>query len=117
MTDAIDPYSQSTFSGFSLWLVPSRKEELEILKDGMQQIRRGQIDIDISAPFEPHVTLLSGLNEEAGWSIDRIWDSFKEAGQKWASNRKQQTGIISRLEDVTTRGLYFQVSDLHTREC
>lgn len=108
-TDNNDPYSQSTFTGYSLWLVPRRKEEVEIIKDGMQQIRR-QVHADISAPFEPHVTLLSGLNEEDGWTSDKIWQSFKEAWQKWADNTNGKAAITPKLEEVTTRGLYFQVS-------
>ncbi|PWN34495.1 2, 3 cyclic phosphodiesterase [Meira miltonrushii] len=105
MTDNNDPYSQSTFTGYSLWLVPTRQEEVNILKDGMQHIRQ-QVHADISAPFEPHVTLLSGLNEEDGWTADKIWHAFKGAGQRWASNTK---GVLSlKLEEVTTRGLYFQ---------
>lgn len=108
MIDETDPYSRSTFTGYSLWLVPTRREEVIVLKEAMNQIRQ-EVDADCSDPFEPHVTLLSGLNEDKGWTEEKILHSFKEAGRKWLSDSNRRSIITPNLKEVTTRGLYFQV--------
>lgn len=70
----------------------------------------------VSGPFEPHVTLLAGLSESDGWTRKRVWDVTRKVLERNAGNL---TPLLCPLEDVVTRGLYFQVSLLLTgvRSC
>lgn len=65
---------------------------------------------EASTSFLPHVTLLSGLTSEDGWTQEKILNTTLEAIRDWRLERDELLDCIKcELLDVTTRGMYFQV--------
>jgi hypothetical protein len=100
----------NTFAGLALWLVPTLDWQREILQHEMDALRLANAEI-ASAPFPPHVTLIAGLPQQQ--DPKEIWQAFQQGLEQWQRGGKQDTVstlLECPLEEITTRGLYFQVS-------
>lgn len=103
--------------GLSLWLVPTDERQRMILSRAMDFVRSNLRDrsggsVDISGPFPPHLTLLTGINDND--SPDDAWAIFEEAEREWQGMKPNGTReVVCPLESVTSRGLYFQVGRMN----
>lgn len=101
-------------TGLSFWLVPTRAEEREALRKGMEDVRSSVMarlsdGVDMSAPFPPHVTLLTGISDAIG--EEYAWHLFEEALRVWQQHAHcSPDGISCPLDSISSRGLYYQVS-------
>ncbi|SPO32375.1 uncharacterized protein UTRI_02932 [Ustilago trichophora] len=101
--------TEGIFSGFALWLVPSSSSSFSaVVKEEMVKLRNRNQGV-ASAEFGIHATLLAGLGDRK-ISGQRLEEVAREAIAQW----RQEEGLIEgkgfkvNLEDVTTRGSYFQ---------
>lgn len=111
--------SSGKFAGLSLWLVPRGPSgQAEALRKLMGNLRDEVAAIhgptSVSVRFEPHVTLLAGLQEGKGWTRQAVWAKTLKVLQD--QRQRGETPIVCPLQDVVTRGSYFQVSLLRGDE-
>jgi hypothetical protein len=104
----ISPNS-STFSGLAFWLIPTLVDEHTILQEEMDSIRQANSSV-ASAAFLPHATLIAGLQTEKGWDAKTAWSAFEEGFALWKKSTNIHGPIECNLDELTTRGTYFQVS-------
>ncbi|KAL9932543.1 hypothetical protein V8E36_008660 [Tilletia maclaganii] len=97
-------------AGLALWLVPA-PAQVPIIKD-IQTLLRD--DHPTSPIFEPHVTLLSGLDpaKHGGGEVATIWERTLADVASWRKTREGGGGEMGsldvKLQEVTTRGWFFQ---------
>ncbi|PWN99742.1 hypothetical protein FA09DRAFT_217426 [Tilletiopsis washingtonensis] len=94
--------------GYSLWLRPAAAEQA-VLTPMMDALR--QAEPRASAPFDAHVTLLSGLapapDDKSG--VEALWKTTCEAIDEWRKEHGKGP-IEAGLKACTTRGAFFQRS-------
>lgn len=97
-------------AGLALWLIPtSPTQASSLLQDEINTLTSRTSGA--SAPFEPHATLLSGLDVERDGSAQEVWEVFLEALRSWKQQRLEEDdskAIVCSLRPPTTRGFYFQ---------
>ncbi|KAE8211641.1 hypothetical protein CF327_g4614 [Tilletia walkeri] len=100
--------------GIALWLVPASSQKPTI-KAVQARLRQSH---PTSPTFEPHVTLLSGFeNADTKEGLDKIWEVTKHEVSEWSKDRSAGP-LDVKLEDVTTRNMFFQciLASLHKDE-
>lgn len=106
MTDAVS--TEGIFSGLALWLVPATSSGFtDAVGEEMGRLREVNRGV-CSGEFGIHATLLAGLG---GREVDGegLRDVVVEAVRVWKKDRRGEGGGLTvGLQDVTTRGSYFQ---------
>ncbi|UZJ54171.1 hypothetical protein CBS101457_003491 [Exobasidium rhododendri] len=106
-SDHASTNASSTFSGLALWLIPTVAEEHAILQEEMKSLQNTFPSV-ASASFLPHATLIAGLQAEQGWQADKTWTAFQDGLAQWKSTESNAGPIECSLDELTTRGMYFQ---------
>ncbi|KAN0065400.1 hypothetical protein ACQY0O_001236 [Thecaphora frezii] len=93
--------------GLAFWLMPS-SASAPALRREMDKLRAANPD---APSFEPHATLIAGIKPgqegQKQWDHGSLLSAAKDAIDAW-KNDGHQGSLTCRLDDVTTRGLYFQ---------
>ncbi|CEH12843.1 RNA ligase/cyclic nucleotide phosphodiesterase [Ceraceosorus bombacis] len=90
--------------GLSLWFVPSSSQATTL--SSLQQHLSSLPGPRTSAPFEPHVTLLSGVGQQAD-DADSVWDKLQES-IKVTRKHDDVVNFTCPIINAVTRGMYFQ---------
>ncbi|CBQ71184.1 conserved hypothetical protein [Sporisorium reilianum SRZ2] len=103
-----DICTEGIFSGLALWLVPSAHSAFgEVVRGEMGRLRAANAG-GCSGEFGVHATLLAGLGDRSV-SGEALRDVAREAVRMWrAQQHREGEGLTVALQDVTTRGTYFQ---------
>ncbi|SPO36812.1 uncharacterized protein PSFLO_02283 [Pseudozyma flocculosa] len=109
-----DPYTSGslpmgTFAGLAFWLIPSDASR-SVLAAEIDKLRSSNPD----APrFDCHATLLAGIHSDRGaqstLDTSALVSKAQTAIEAWRE-AGYRSALKCQLEDVTTRGIYFQAN-------
>lgn len=102
--------TEGIFSGLALWLVASSSAPFSAaLKEEMERLRNTNKEV-CSGEFGIHATLLAGLGDR-NITANGLELVAQQAVDEWKKEPQvKDKGLTVDLQDVTTKGSYFQVS-------
>ena len=107
MTNTTCRGTEGTFSGLALWLVPKASLFCDAVRTQMSDLRAVNAG-RCSGEFGIHATLVAGLGGRK-IDVERLRHVTVDAVRRWREHGEGKEGLKVRLDDVTTRGSYFQV--------